>query len=397
MRALLWQGGFLTRARVRLWSLAVLLATVIAILWLGFTAHGLNDYHGRPLGTDFSDVYAAGALAGEGHGAAAYDWPSHHQKEQAIFGPATPFYGWHYPPFFLLVAAALAQLPYLPALLLWQGLTLLFYGVALRALSSPDLARDSLWLLLALAFPAVFVNLTHGQNGFLTTAIVAGGLALLKPKPLLSGLVFGLLAYKPQFAMALPFALLAGRQWKALGAMAGMILLLCAVATLSFGPTIWPAFLESMHLSRTVVLEQGSTGFEKIQSIFAAVRLLGGPVSAAYFAQSLVTLGGLTALVMVWRSAASPALKGAALCLATTLSTPYCLDYDLVLLAPVIVLMAAEIRLRGARDGDYLLLAALWFFPFVARPIAGASHLVLAPLLLAATLAVVLRRAQQSF
>jgi len=401
MRALLWEGGFLTRERVRLWSLAILIATLAAILWLAFTAHGLNDYRGRPLGTDFSDVYAAGALAVEGRAADAYDWPSHHQKEQAIFGSATPFYGWHYPPFFLLAAEGLARLPYIPALVLWQGLTLLLYVLALRALTraspAPELLRDPLWQLVVLAFPAVFVNLTHGQNGFLTTAIIAGGLALLKPKPLLAGLVFGLLAYKPQFALALPVALMAGRQWRALAAMAVMILLLCTVATLSFGLSVWPAFFDSMHLSRTVVLEQGSTGFEKIQSIFAAIRLLGGPISAAYVGQIFVSLGAMTALVMIWRSAASQALKGAALCLATTLSTPYCLDYDLVLLAPVILLVAAEGRARGVRNGEMLMLAALWLLPFVARPFAGATHLVLAPFLMAAALFFVLRRAQTVF
>jgi alpha-1,2-mannosyltransferase len=401
VRALLWEGGFLTRERVRLWSLAVLVATLMAIAWLAFTAHGLNDYRGRPLGTDFSDVYAAGSLADEGAPAAAYDWPQHYRQEQAIFGKATPFYGWHYPPFFLVAAEGLARLPYIPALLLWQGLTLLLYAIALRALTvrslAPELARDPLWLLVVLAFPAVFVNLTHGQNGFLTTAIIAGGLVLLKPRPLLAGLVFGLLAYKPQFAVALPFALAAGRQWRTFAAAAAMIFLLCALATLAFGSAIWPAFLDSMHLSRTVVLEQGGTGFEKIQSVFAALRLLGGPLGLAYAAQAVVGLAALAALVAIWRSAASPGLKGAALCLATVLSTPYCLDYDLVLLAPVILLITAEGRVRGFRSGEHLLLAALWLIPVIARPIAGATHLALAPLLMMAALLMVFRRARTDF
>ncbi len=36
----------------------------------------------------------------------------HYAREQQIFGPATPYYGWLYPPIFLLVAARLALLPY---------------------------------------------------------------------------------------------------------------------------------------------------------------------------------------------------------------------------------------------------------------------------------------------
>jgi hypothetical protein len=41
-----------------------------------------------------------------------------------IFGAATQFYGWHYPPFFLGLAALLALMPYALALALWQGVTL---------------------------------------------------------------------------------------------------------------------------------------------------------------------------------------------------------------------------------------------------------------------------------
>jgi len=39
-----------------------------------------------------------------------------------------------------------------------------------RALESP------LWLLAALAFPAVFVNIGHGHNGFLTAALIGTAL-----------------------------------------------------------------------------------------------------------------------------------------------------------------------------------------------------------------------------
>src|SRR5262245_10382480 len=93
---MLRNGDWLTRERVRLIALAVLFASVIGLGFLVVTSDGLNDLQGRPLGTDFSNVYAAGALALEGHPAAAYDVARHHAREQTIFGPATPFYGWHY-------------------------------------------------------------------------------------------------------------------------------------------------------------------------------------------------------------------------------------------------------------------------------------------------------------
>ena len=64
------------------------------------------DYQGRPIGTDFSNVYAAGTYVLEGRPEAPFDAATQHAREKQIFGAATPFYGWHYPPFFLFIAAA---------------------------------------------------------------------------------------------------------------------------------------------------------------------------------------------------------------------------------------------------------------------------------------------------
>ena len=108
-----------------------------------------------------------------------------------IFGAKTPFYGWHYPPFFLAVAAALALMPYQLALIVWQGVTLLLYLFAIRAivasptasLAGPRLARatrrggERCGSSSRSPIPAVFVNLGHGHNGFLTAALM--GFALV--------------------------------------------------------------------------------------------------------------------------------------------------------------------------------------------------------------------------
>jgi len=110
-RALLRNGEWLTRERIRLVAGAVLVASLAGVAHLLATATGLNDYQNRPLGTDFSNVYAAGTLVLDGAPEPPFYPAQHHAREQAIFGAETPFYGWHYPPFFLFIAAALALLP----------------------------------------------------------------------------------------------------------------------------------------------------------------------------------------------------------------------------------------------------------------------------------------------
>ena len=65
-------------------------------------------------------------------------------------------------------------------------------------------------MLLALAYPAVLINIGHGQNGFLTAALLGGALVILDRRPIVAGILFGLLVYKPQFGLMIPLALIAG-------------------------------------------------------------------------------------------------------------------------------------------------------------------------------------------
>src|SRR4051794_41828775 len=104
----------------------------------------MMDYQGRPLGTDFSNVYAAGTYVLDGRPAAPFDPRLQHAREQEIFGAKTPFYGWHYPPFFLWLAGALALMPYQLALAAWQAATLVLYLLSIRALIASSQASP-LW------------------------------------------------------------------------------------------------------------------------------------------------------------------------------------------------------------------------------------------------------------
>jgi hypothetical protein len=385
-------GAWLTRARVRLWSVAVLIAAAGGLGFVLATAHGLVDFLNRPLGTDFSSFYAAGAHVLAGDPGAPYDAARQHAGEQAIFGPDTPFYSFLYPPFFLFIAAALARLPYGLALALWQGLSLALYLLALApvlrsAATHTDrrVDADRLWLVVALAFPAVFVNLGHGQNGLLTAALVGGALALLDSRPIVAGALFGLLAYKPQFGLMIPLALIAGGYWRTVAAAAVTVALLVLATFAAFGPEVWRAFFASTGFTRTMLLESGDVGWHKMQSAFAWVRLWGGSVALAYAVQGALTLAVAGTLTWLWRGVVPFALKAAALCLAVLLGTPFSLDYDLMVLAPAIAFLAIDGIAHGFRPYGKTALAALWLLPLLARPVAGAILLPLAvPAMLAA-------------
>jgi alpha-1,2-mannosyltransferase len=141
--------------------------------WIA-VSDGMIDRNGKPLGTDFSNVYAAGRLTWQGRPADAYVPALQHAAEKATFGGRdVPFYGWHYPPFFFAVAVMVAAVPCAWGLAIWLAASSAACLAALRAI----LPRPET-LLTAAAFAAVFVDIGHGQNGFLTAALLGGALQL---------------------------------------------------------------------------------------------------------------------------------------------------------------------------------------------------------------------------
>lgn len=337
-----------------------ILATVSIIA----TSSGGLDQLGRPLGTDFSNVYSAGQMIWEGRSAETYIPIEQEKTQQELFdSPEVPFYAWHYPPFFLLLAALLALLPYTLGWLAWMALTLPLYLGAVRRILPTHGA-----LIVALGFPAVTINFLHGQNGFLTATLITGALLALRSRPIAAGLMIALLAYKPQFGVLIPLALLAGGHYRTFASAAMMLGIMCLTATLVFGVEIWSAFYESRHFSRGHILEAGSTGWERIQSLFSAVRMWGGSVTHAYAAQALLSIGLIASTIVIWRSQLDHDLKAASLIMSSLLITPYMLDYDMVAVLPALLLTVRFSQKTGFLPYERVLLASVWIAPILARP-----------------------------
>ncbi len=381
-------GDWITLNRIRVYSAIMLVSGLVIIGWLVVTADGLVDYQRRPLGTDFSNVYAAGKWVLAGRPEAPFDNELQHQMEKRIFGADTPFYGWPYPPIFLGLAALLALMPYLLALVVWQTATLLPYLATVRAI----LPRKEVWLP-ALAFPAVLINVTHGNNGFLTATLLGSGLLFLNRRPLLSGILLGLLAYKPHFGLMIPLVLAASGHWRVFAAAAVTVAALVVATWIGFGGAVWIAFRDSFEFTRTVILEQGDTGFFKMQSPFAAVRLWHGSVPLAYAVQGAAVLIVGFFLVRLWRSEAAFALKSAALLSGALISTPYLLDYDLMVMAPAIAFLVSHGLERGFLPYEKTALAFCWVTPLLTRSLAEHIGLPLGLIALLTLFALAYRRA----
>ena len=157
-------------------------------------------------------------------GALIYD----HAAQQAFLVTLDPQwpnpFPFPYPPPYLLLLWPIGVLSYPLAQAIWSGTTLAAYAVAIGACAGRAQAA-----LLALLAPATAVNLFYGQNGFLTAALMIGGIGLAPSRPVTGGILLGLLAYKPQFGVLIMVALAAARLWRvALGAMVGFAVFVAA-------------------------------------------------------------------------------------------------------------------------------------------------------------------------
>jgi hypothetical protein len=384
-------GAYLNHARVRRIAVIYLIVAIVSLISLIATSDGFKDRLGRPLGTDFMAFHVAGTIALEDGGAAAYDTQKQYAVHQAILKEeAPPYWPFLYPPTFLFVAMALASLPYLAAWFAWMAATLVAYAGVMQKIAPGKLAA-----LVALAFPAVYENFLHGQNGFLLAALFAAGIHLLfAGRGLLAGVAFGLIAIKPQYGILIPVALVAAGQWRAIGAAALTVAALAALPTLAFGPEVWSTFLGAMRSARVEVVEAGAIGFEKIQSIFSQARMLGAPVNVAYAAQGLLLIAVAYGLVRIWRSTAPDDVKAASLITGSLLASPYVVDYDLVILAPAMALLVRDGLRRGFGPYDKTIMLFAAFAPVIARPIGSATHLSMGLAALLLLLWITLRRAR---
>ena len=366
-------GSWLTRERVKLVAIAVLVASIAGLAFLVVTAHGLVDIRGRPLGTDFSDVYAAGSYVLDGTPDLPFDPVRQHAREQQIFGDATPFYGWHYPPLFLFIAAALALMPYGTALIVWQAITFGLYLLMMRSIAfpfprattpllSPHAGRgDYLWLLLAVAFPAVLINVGHGQNGFLTAALLGGALVQLDRRPIVSGILFGCLAYKPQFGLMIPLVLAVTGRWRVFAVATATALAIAAVTTALFGPQVWSDFvLRGLPVQNLVLADPERIATPFYPTIFMNVRGAGASYGVAMAVQACFSLLAAAAVVFAFRfrKDADRDLLTALFLACSICAVPYMLSYDALALACVAVMLLASGKLDAR--GQTLAKLAYW-------------------------------------
>jgi len=377
--------------RIFLYPATSLILFLPAFVWFYWPAADGLDVSGYPIGRDFINIWAGPQLAFHGQLSTLFDPETYHAAIGALFGHALPFHNWSYPLFALAAFWPLSELPYFPALAVWTLATFAAYaGVVLSQLASPSRPCALLGLIAA---PAVLLNLVAGQNGFASAALLLGGILWLDRRPMMAGVLFGLLAFKPQLGLVLPFALLALGAWRAIAAATSTVCVLVTASVALFGLEAWQEYLHVTAVYQLLLLEQFQGFYTAMMpSVFAGARTFGFSYPAAMSIQGAVALSVMAGACLAVRRTGDPCRRALVLASAAPLLTPYALNYDLTAIAGAVIWMLWG-RLPWRADWSPVCLLA-WIMPLLVM-VLNPLGLGIAPLALAALFWMSVREASE--
>jgi alpha-1,2-mannosyltransferase len=322
---------------------------ILAIcLWLVYlwnmATPGLRDRAGNLKGTDFLHFYTLGSLALDHRGSDLYNMQAQSAlAAQRVAGATGIYYLPLYPPQVSMFFAPLAKLPYGWSLACWLLVNTILYGFCCYAIwrVCPNL-RDfgGTVLILALAFPAFWHLIAWGQTGVLAlVCFTLLFLALRGGLEFLGGMALGCLIFKPQLALTSGIVFLARFRWKIL---AGALLsafaqLMVGVVYYGFNP-LWEWLRTLLNSSHVLLLLEPRVYQTYSLRTFWGMLVPWPWLSLVLYAVSAAVVCMLA--VKCWRNDSALPLGYSALLLGSALISPHLTVYDLVILAPIFLLLS---------------------------------------------------------
>lgn len=368
-------ADWLTRPRATAWLGLLAAGNCIGFVIAICHAHGWFFPRTPHFSTEFMGFYAAGKLVNAGTpdlnyapGMAFADYinsvhvaPAHVAMQRAVAGdPNLIVFAFFYPPVSWLAFAPLARLPFYPAFFLWVAVTA---GIALAALRQILGSWRALWPVAA--FLSVFETAGVGENGFLIAGLMGFGFLQLNRRPVLAGVLFGMLCFKPPLLLPVGLLLLFGHRWRALLMMGATAALLCALSGLLFGWQSWVDYVTITVPHAEFMLRHHGFAYAIQVTPFSAIRALGGGLRAADIVQAGATCFGIAALFAAARWG-STNMQAAVLAAGLPLILSVMLDYDLTVCGLAIAFLRRDMRDVGTLPWDKAALLGLLLLPVVA-------------------------------
>jgi len=320
------------------------------------------DVTGHPIGRDFINFWAAPQIAFGEMPTAVFDLARYNEQISALFGAPIPFHMWSYPPVVLLGAWVFAQMPYAFALAAWVvGSFAVFARVVVSALPV-----GTAWIgLVALALaPASLINIVGGQNGFVSGALMLGALLLLDRRPILSGVLFGLLTFKPQLGLVVPLVLVTIGAWRTILAAALTAAAWYGASVVVLGLDFWQGYIAYTAAHQAgVVYDPASFWSSMMMAPMAGVMALGTSAAVAGALQIAVAAIVAVTTVLAVRTTDDRLLRTLVVVSAVPLVPHQIFNYDLPMLSAAWLMVMLNPAYRTA---DVSVVAGLvWLSPLL--------------------------------
>jgi hypothetical protein len=351
----------------RLWLGAGGVGLFIATVYSTYALAPSPNHLPRVAGLDFVSFYTAGVAVREGRAEELYDLDATRRFQATLekrdgLPIGRSFAPWWNPPFYALLFVPLAGMGFHTALGIWLAVNVACTAAAIRVLCSmfPRSVGWRTWglvpVLVVLSMPFM-ATMTHGQNSGTSLLILTATVYFWRQgKGLSGGLVGGLLFYKPQLAVVLALMMVLDLGWEA-----GVGFVVTGATLLAVNLFVLPGtlaqFLHQVPVNLQFVQEQSVypwTRHVTLKGLFR-VMLQGTGVGKTLGIVSLLSWTGMAAIggILVWAG-----LKGrgrgirrdrliAATIAATPVVMPFYFDYDLLLMAVPIVLVANQMLSTG--------------------------------------------------
>jgi Glycosyltransferase family 87 len=320
------------------------------------------------LGRDFLNLWMYGRAVLDIDPARFYDIATYNGELARLLGPGYPGQNWPNPPTALVVMAPFGFLAYFPALIAWFAIGILaFYLAGRREVS------DARILAVVLVSPAALLCVISGQSSFLTTAALLAIFASLDKRPVIAGVLIGLLTVKPQLGVLFPFALIASGRWRVFWWAAVSTLALIAISVALGGQDGWHDYVvKALPLQREVLGDAAGTAVPFQPTVFMNVRgLVGNRIGEAIQLVFAIAAVAAVAAAFRYRNRSDIRLLQALFFACTVCTSPYMGAYDLLPLTFAAVALLAEGKLdaRGRR------LAQLVFWTPALQLLFGNLHI----------------------
>jgi hypothetical protein len=355
------EAWLFTRRRIWLYGSGTVFAYAIGLVARFFTQSWIFRADGKPSCIDFSHFWVSGTVVGSGDPALVYDFSAFSAARADLEGAGACMVMNHfvYPPTYLFFTYPLGLMPFVAAFAAWTVVTLLLYLVTIYLIVPRPIA-----ILVALSPFPVFFNFFLGQNGFLLAGLMGLSLAVMERRPRLSGILLGLLTFKPQIGILFPFALVVSRKWRVIVSAIATSLVLIVASMVVFGYQGWPSFIHVLA-DRGSSLSPISQESMRLESVYGFLWLAGIRPSIAWAIQ-LAVAGAVAAVVCwLWTRPLPYPLKAAALCSAAAIATPFVHGHDLCILAIAVAFLVKDGLDRGFLPGDRLVMLFSWIAIFL--------------------------------